>query len=147
EPLHAAPDHVRARVRARWFGFVFQDTALDPRRPVLEAVLEPALYAGEAPARYRDRALALMARFGVSLRPYALPGEISGGQAQRVGLCRALLLEPAVVFADEPTGNLDAGSAEVVTGALAEVARAGTAVVIATHDERLVAACTRAVSL
>ena len=145
--LHAAADHVRARLRARWFGFVFQDTVLDPRRTVLDAVLEPTLYAQLARADHRDRALRLLAQFGVSLRPEALPGEISGGQAQRVGLCRALLLQPAVIFADEPTGNLDAGSTEVVVQALTDSARHGAAVVIATHDERLVAACTRVVAL
>jgi ABC-type lipoprotein export system ATPase subunit len=147
QPLHAAADHERARTRARWFGFVFQDTGLDPRRTVLDAVLEPALYAGSDPARQRRRAHQLLEQFGVSLRPDALPGEISGGQAQRVGLCRALLLEPAVIFADEPTGNLDSASTDVVIRALTQSAAAGAAVLIATHDERLVAACTRVVAL
>ncbi|HEX5595496.1 MAG TPA: ATP-binding cassette domain-containing protein [Micromonosporaceae bacterium] len=147
QPLQAAPDHERSRIRARSFGFVFQDAALDPRRSVLDAVLEPALYAGADRKRYVDRACELLERLGVSLRPEALPGEISGGQAQRVGLCRALLLDPAVVFADEPTGNLDSASANAVMGALTMTARAGGAVVIATHDERVIGHCTRVVRL
>lgn len=147
KPLQAAPDHERSWVRARSFGFVFQDAVLDSRRSVLDAVLEPALYAGVDRAQLVDRAHELLDLLGVSLRPDALPGEISGGQAQRVGLCRALLLDPAVVFADEPTGNLDSASTSAVIGALTMAARAGGAVVIATHDERVIGHCTRVVQL
>lgn len=145
--LNDAPDHERAGIRARWFGFVFQDAVLDPRRSVLDAVLEPVIYAGMDRSRCLGRAHDLLERLGVRLRPEALPGEISGGQAQRVALCRALLLEPAVVFADEPTGNLDAGSTAVVVEHLAGAAAAGAAVLIATHDERVTAACDRVVAL
>ena len=89
----------------------------------------------------------LLERMGVSLRPSARPGEISGGQAQRVALCRALLLEPAVICADEPTGNLDTASAQVVLATMADAAAAGSAVLIATHDDRVIERCTRTVRL
>jgi len=79
----------------------------------------------------------LLGRFGVEHRASHKPGEISGGQAQRVALCRALLTSPRVVLGDEPTGNLDAGSAGVVWDALQDHARTGATVVVATHDERL----------
>ncbi|MGA3489727.1 ABC transporter ATP-binding protein [Micromonosporaceae bacterium DT55] len=146
-PLAAMPDFLRSRLRARSFGFVFQDAALDARRTVLDAVLEPTLYAGLSPAAYTERAMDLLERMGVSLRPSARPGEISGGQAQRVALCRALLLEPAVICADEPTGNLDTASAQVVLATMADAAAAGSAVLIATHDDRVIERCTRTVRL
>lgn len=140
-------DQSRSLRRARTCGFVFQDVVLDPRRRVLDSVLEPALYAGYPAERWRGRALELLDRMGVALQVDSRPGEISGGQAQRIGVCRALLLAPRVVFADEPTGNLDADSADVVLTALEESANLGAVVVIATHDERVVERCTTRVRL
>jgi ABC-type lipoprotein export system ATPase subunit len=140
-------DRQRSLTRARTCGFVFQDVVLDPRRRVIDSVLEPALYAGESPERWRPRALELLATMGVALQADSRPGEVSGGQAQRVGLCRALLLGPRVVFADEPTGNLDHESTEVVLTALEDAARGGAVVVIATHDDRVVERCTSRVRL
>ena len=140
-------DRARAKFRAREFGFVFQDVVLDQRRPILDSVLEPCLYARRPRRQYRDRGLALLAELGVELEATALPGEISGGQAQRVGVCRALLLEPTVIFADEPTGNLDNDSAAVVLDALRRATRGGGLVIVATHDDRVVARCDRRVEL
>ncbi|MBN9107018.1 MAG: ATP-binding cassette domain-containing protein [Propionibacteriaceae bacterium] len=135
-------DHARSRLRAETFGFVFQDAALDPRRSVLDAVLEPTLYASQPSAKARDRALALLDLMGVDVPPESRPGEISGGQAQRVGVARALLLDPQVIFADEPTGNLDNASSEAVLGALTAAAEGGCTVIIATHDDRVVSRST-----
>lgn len=132
--ITGARDDVRSRLRADRIGFVFQDAMLDPARSVLDNVLEGVLYAGFDRRESGRRAHALLERFGVEARADHRPGEISGGQAQRVALCRALLKEPDVVLADEPTGNLDAGSAIVVWEALAQAASDGCAVVVATHD-------------
>ena len=136
-----------ARLRAQKFGFVFQDVVLDPRRTIMDAVLEPCLYAGEPRKRYRDRAAELLDTLGVRLQASSRPGEISGGQAQRVGVCRAMLMSPVVIFADEPTGNLDAESADAVISALERAAKDGCAILIATHDERVVERCTERVVL
>ncbi|HEU5224059.1 MAG TPA: ATP-binding cassette domain-containing protein [Candidatus Lumbricidophila sp.] len=134
-------DAARARLRAARFGFVFQDAALDPTRTVLENVTESALYRGKPRHEVYPRAQELLTRFGVAVRATARPGEISGGQAQRIALCRALLHSPDVVLADEPTGNLDPASADVVLDAFRGHANGGAAVVVVTHDPRVVARC------
>ena len=93
------------------------------------------------------RGLALLAQFGVERRASSRPGQISGGQAQRIALCRALMNDPRLILADEPTGNLDGAAAGVVVDAFRERAAAGAAVVIATHDLALVARCDRQIEL
>lgn len=138
----ALGDTERSRLRASGIGFVFQDAMLDPSRSVLDNVAEAAIYSGLPRNVARQRASELLKRFGVALRVDHKPGEVSGGQAQRVALCRALLHRPAVILADEPTGNLDAESARVVIDALTGAAHAeGATVIIASHDPRVVAAC------
>lgn len=89
----------------------------------------------------------LLEQFGVAERAAHKPGQISGGQAQRIALCRALLHDPAIVLADEPTGNLDAESSGIVTGALHAHAQAGGVVIVATHDPAVVALADRVVKL
>lgn len=132
-------DSQRSRIRATEVGFVFQDALLDPARSVLANVCDSGLFAGVPHRAAIIRARALMAAFGVQHREDHRPGEISGGQAQRVALCRALLTDPRVVFADEPTGNLDEASAEIVWQALVSHAASGATVVVATHDRSLAA--------
>ncbi|NEM91389.1 ABC transporter ATP-binding protein [Galbitalea soli] len=136
-------DASRARMRAKAFGFVFQDAALDSTRTVLDNVTESALYRGDALPGARRRATELLEMFGVELRSSAKPHQVSGGQAQRIALCRALLADPHHLLADEPTGNLDAASAAVVINALRARANAGTTVVVVTHDPNVIAACDR----
>ena len=129
-----ADDGARSALRAAGIGFVFQDAVLDPSRTVLDNILEGGLYAGLERTPGRRRAAELMTRFGVQSRAEHRPGEVSGGQAQRVALCRALLKEPRVLLADEPTGNLDEATAEVVWQACRESAARGATVIVATHD-------------
>lgn len=147
ESVAGLRDAERARLRARQFGFVFQDAALDATRTVLDNVLETALYRGESRRALTPAALALLDRFGVSLRVHAKPGQVSGGQAQRIALARALLLQPRVLLCDEPTGNLDPASTEIVLDALREYASSGGVVVVVTHDRAVVAHCDREVRL
>lgn len=138
----------RSRLRSARIGFVFQDAVLDPSRTVMENVVEGALYAGVGRGAARREGGRLLERFGVGLRADHRPGEVSGGQAQRVALCRALVNDPAVVLADEPTGNLDADSARVVIDALVDAAhRDGATVIIASHDARVVASADRVLEL
>jgi ABC-type lipoprotein export system ATPase subunit len=140
-------DAARAHLRAHRFGFVFQDAALDQTRTVLDNILETTLY------RHSDRrtdtahARGLMERFGVSLRAGAKPGQVSGGQAQRIALCRALLGDPDIILADEPTGNLDPVSSDLVIDAFRERAASGAAVIIVTHDPAVVDRCDRNIAL
>lgn len=135
--VSALSDAERSRLRAEQVGFVFQDALLDPSRTILDNVTEGGLYAGMRREASRERALRLLERFGVEQRADHRPGEISGGQAQRVALCRALLKDPRLILADEPSGNLDEASADVVWGALFAAATAGATVVVATHDRHL----------
>lgn len=135
EVASQAPDASRAAIRARRIGFVFQDSELDPTRTVIDSVLEPALYAGFTRNQKVDRAHGLLDRFGLAERAHHRPGQVSGGQAQRLAVCRALLMEPDIVLADEPTGNLDRDNAALVLDVLADTALTrGDTVVIATHD-------------
>ena len=147
ERVDALPHVRRAAVRAHRVGFVFQDAALDPARRIVDSVVEPALYAGCRRGEVVGRARELLDQLGVGQRADHRPGEISGGQAQRVAVARALINTPVVILADEPTGNLDQGNAAVVLGALRDAARAGAAVIIATHDADVLGACDERVVL
>ncbi|MFE6967130.1 ABC transporter ATP-binding protein [Agromyces sp. NPDC057679] len=146
-PVHGLTDGARAHLRAHNFGFVFQDAALDQSRTVLDNVLETVLYRGGDRKASTGRAEELLEQFGVSLRANAKPGQVSGGQAQRIAMCRALLGDPQVLLADEPTGNLDPESSDVVVNALHQQAARGAAVIVVTHDPALVARCDRRIEL
>jgi putative ABC transport system ATP-binding protein/lipoprotein-releasing system ATP-binding protein len=134
QAVHGLADVARSRIRARRVGFVFQDAVLDASRSVLDAVVEPGLYAGARRAQMVPRARALLQEMGIAVRAGHRPGEISGGQAQRVALCRALVNDPQVILADEPTGNLDRDNSATVLRVLRQAAGAGRTVVVATHD-------------
>jgi putative ABC transport system ATP-binding protein/lipoprotein-releasing system ATP-binding protein len=140
-------DADRSHLRATRIGFVFQDAVLDPSRTVLDNVVEGAIYSDTGRGTALSRARELMERFGVELRETHRPGEVSGGQAQRIALCRALLNRPDIVLADEPTGNLDPAAAGVVMAALAEEAAAGATVVVATHDRTMIDAADEELAL
>lgn len=132
--VSALPDKRRSLLRAEQIGFVFQDSQLDPNRRIGESVAEPGLYAGRSLNQSLLRASELLDQFGLGAERGKLPSQISGGQAQRVAVCRALFASPGLVLADEPTGNLDRGNAERVLEALRSAADQGRTVVIATHD-------------
>lgn len=147
-PTTPLSDGSRATLRAAEFGFVFQDAALNPSRTVLDNVLEPSLYQRVRERdKVRRRANALLQRLRVDVRANAKPGQVSGGQAARIALCRALLCEPRVLIADEPTGNLDRVSAESVLSTLRQHAEDGGAVIVATHDPTVLTYCDGKVEL
>lgn len=140
-------DRRRSTLRASEIGFVFQDAVLDPRRSVLANVVEGAFWAGVPRESAREHARSIIRRLGVDVDPGRRPGQVSGGQAQRIALARTIVGRPSIVLADEPTGNLDAGAAGLVMDELRELAAAGAAVVVATHDQQLARACNRRVEL
>ncbi|MBB5511582.1 ABC-type lipoprotein export system ATPase subunit [Neomicrococcus aestuarii] len=127
-------DASRSRLRAMHAGFVFQDAMLDLSRTALDNVVEAARIAGISHNVAVEDAFRLLERFGVAHRAQHRPAELSGGQAQRIALCRALVKDPDIIFADEPTGNLDSESAEIVWDTLHQAADAGATVIVATHD-------------
>ena len=127
-------DAERSRLRAHRFGFVFQDAALDASRTVVDNITETALYRGDPLRPAYRRAKELMERFAIAVPAHRKPGQISGGQAQRIALCRALLGAPDILLADEPTGNLDQGSSATVLEALRTHADGGGCVIVVTHD-------------
>lgn len=141
-------DSQRSRMRAQTFGFVFQDAALDSTRTILDNVTESALYRGEPRRAVTKHAQRLLENFGVDVPADRRPGQVSGGQAQRISLCRALLSSPAVLLADEPTGNLDPATSALVINSLYSHAKdKGATVVIVTHSPEVAALCDREVRL
>jgi lipoprotein-releasing system ATP-binding protein len=138
EPF-SLPEAELAAYRNREVGFVFQDHCLLPQCSVLENVLVPTLVAREK-ADHEARARALLDRVGLGPRLDHRPAELSGGEKQRVALARALVLSPRLLLGDEPTGNLDAESAEVVADLLFELhGQASTILIVVTHSAELAA--------
>ncbi len=124
----------RAEIRKRRVGFVFQQFNLLPRMTVLENVEVPMVYLGMPPRERRQRALALLEQVGLAHRAHHRPTEISGGEAQRVAIARALANDPALILADEPTGNLDTRTGQEILALFRELHREGRTIVVVTHD-------------
>ncbi|MFZ5919329.1 MAG: ABC transporter ATP-binding protein [Chloroflexota bacterium] len=126
----------RAAVRNRRIGFVFQSFYLLPRLDALENVALPLLYGGRSGSA-RERAAEVLARVGLAERMHHHPAELSGGERQRVAIARALVNRPAIVLADEPTGNLDSQTGIEVMELLAELHADGCTILMVTHDARI----------
>jgi ABC-type lipoprotein export system ATPase subunit len=123
----------RSRVRGRYVGFLFQSFLLIPSLTALENVLLAARYVGRSGAPARRRAQELLEEVGVIDRMDHFPAQLSGGEQQRVAFCRAVLNDPPLLLADEPTGNLDDANGAVILAALRGRAHAGAAVVVVSH--------------
>ena len=135
DDLFAMSDAARTRHRADRMGFVFQSFNLIPVLSARENVELPLLVTGVAPKEAQERARDMLARVGLEDRADHRPGELSGGEQQRVTVARALVAEPALVWADEPTGALDSQTAGEIVELLHEVHEAGQTLVVVTHDE------------
>jgi putative ABC transport system ATP-binding protein len=135
----------RARVRRDTVGFVFQSFNLLPRLTVLENVALPLAYNGVSSAARVKRALDMLERIGLRDRAYYYPSQLSGGQAQCVAIARALINDPRIIIADEPTGNLDSVSSRLVMELLSEIHRSGNTILFVTHNPELTRYATRTV--
>ncbi|MCI4321268.1 MAG: ABC transporter ATP-binding protein [Thermoplasmata archaeon] len=142
--IHAMDDRKRSAYRAKRTGFVFQSYNLLPILSAVENVEMPLLIAGVAPKEARERARKTLEDLGLGDRLNHRPSELSGGQQQRTSLARALVGRPAIVWADEPTGNLDDEGSRQVTGLLRQLNKEyDQTIVVVTHDAEVAAGCDR----
>ena len=147
QPVSSLSDDQLARVRNREIGFVFQTFNLLPRATALHNVELPLIYAGVGKKERRRRATEKLELVGLGDRMDHKPPEMSGGQRQRVAVARALVNEPALLLADEPTGNLDSVTSDAIMRQLAELNEAGQTIVIVTHEHDIALHARRQVHL
>jgi len=140
-------DRELAAVRATRIGFVFQQFFLAEHSSVLDNVADGLLYAGVAAAERREQAAHALTAVGLGARLKARPPQLSGGERQRVAIARALVGAPAIVLADEPTGNLDSTTGEQIMALIEELNGNGATIVVITHEHAIAARCPRGVQL
>lgn len=128
-------DNALAEVRNKEIGFVFQSFNLLPRSTALDNVMLPLIYAGFTKADRLTRAKEVLEQVGLGARMMHKPNELSGGQRQRVAIARALVNKPAIILADEPTGNLDSKTSVEIMGLLEDIHKNGNTIILVTHEE------------
>ncbi|HBQ59920.1 MAG TPA: ABC transporter, partial [Balneolaceae bacterium] len=147
-PLNPLSEDERAEVRNKHVGFVFQTFQLVPTLTALENVMVPLELRGEGTKDVRERALSLLESVGLGDRSHHYPTQLSGGEQQRVAIARAFINQPKILFADEPTGNLDTETGEYIEKLIFDLnEQQGTTLVLVTHDLELAKKCDRIIKL
>jgi putative ABC transport system ATP-binding protein len=146
EKIEELNDVQLAAIRNKKIGFVFQSFNLLPRMSALKNVELPMMYAGIAPKARGERAMAALERVGLGDRMHHKSNELSGGQRQRVAIARSLVNDPAIILADEPTGNLDTKSGNEIMGIFQELNEEGSTVILVTHEAEIAAYAKRIVA-
>lgn len=145
--IHDASAAELARIRNQKIGFVFQFFNLLPKLNVLQNVELPMIYSGKSARERRDRAMAALKLVGLDNRMKHRPSQLSGGQQQRVAIARALVNEPKIVFADEPTGNLDSRTGEAILQLFRDLSTQGRTIALVTHDPDIAAVTPRRIEI
>jgi putative ABC transport system ATP-binding protein len=136
-----------AGIRNREIGFIFQNFNLLPRATALQNVMQPLIYRGLAPAERKQRAEDALAMVGLQDRMTHVPNQLSGGQRQRVAIARALVTEPAILLADEPTGNLDSSTTVEIMALFGQLHSDGQTLIVVTHEQEIAERCHRVITL
>ena len=147
EDVSNLDDEQLSDVRGQRIGFIFQSFNLIASQTVLENLETPMFYQGVAPRQRREKAIAAAVRLGLGDRLYHRPPELSGGQQQRVAIARALMNDPVILLADEPTGNLDSATGQLILALLDELNASGVTIVMVTHDPTVAARCRRVIEM
>jgi putative ABC transport system ATP-binding protein len=147
EPVHSLSEARLAEIRRRSIGFVFQSFHLVPRMSAARNVELPLILGGVEPRERRERVRRALESVGLADRARHRPDQLSGGECQRVAIARAMILDPHILLADEPTGNLDTRTGEEILALLAGMHRQGLTIVLVTHDPRIGAHAERLLSL
>lgn len=137
----------KAKIRNRKIGFIFQNFNLIPRLSVIENVALPLLYAGVGRTARLERASQILSTFHLSEREYYMPWQLSGGQIQRVSIARALVNQPSIILADEPTGNLDSKASHIIMEELYRLNQAGNTIIMVTHNPNLTSYADRVLTM
>jgi putative ABC transport system ATP-binding protein len=145
--IHDASARQLAAIRNRKIGFVFQFFNLLPKLSVVQNVELPMIYSGVAGKQRRERAMAALESVGMENRAKHRPSQLSGGQQQRAAIARALVNSPRIVFADEPTGNLDSHTGEAILQLFRQLSREGRTIVLVTHDPEIAAVTPRRIEI
>ena len=145
--VHTLADDELAAIRNREIGFVFQSFYLLPQANAVDNAALPLLYSGVSSRERRLRAVEVLEKVGLGNRRDHRPNELSGGECQRLAIARALVNEPSIILADEPTGNLDSATSEEIMEVLDDLSRQGSTVVVVTHEEDIAAHAERHIRL
>jgi putative ABC transport system ATP-binding protein len=147
QEINDLDENALARFRQRTMGFVFQSFNLIPSATAVENVTFPARFSGVPARKRKELGLELLERVKLLDRAYHKPSELSGGQQQRVAIARALVNRPALILADEPTGNLDSASGESIMAVLKDLHQEGATIIVVSHDSRLTGYATQMVQI
>lgn len=147
EPASRISARRQARLRAKKIGFIFQNFNLIPDLPIIENVSLPLVYSGYHKTRRLIKASETLARFNLKEKEYYMPYQLSGGQQQRAAIARAIVSRPEIILADEPTGNLDSHSSQLVMEELKRIHSEGNTIIMVTHNPSLTTYATRVINM